>query len=64
MDKIGAIIRARRRALQLRQADLAEIAGISLGTLGAMEAGTANPAVDTLRRVLEVLGLTLTVQVK
>lgn len=63
-DELAVILRHRRNLLQLRQEDVAEIAGISLRTLRAIENGTANPSVETLQKLLEVLGLKFKIEPK
>jgi transcriptional regulator with XRE-family HTH domain len=60
VDPILARVSRRRRALGLTQSALARRAGISLATLQNVEAGRANPALGTLRRILGPLGLRLT----
>jgi|LAHU01.1.fsa_nt_gb y4mF family transcriptional regulator len=57
IKKIGKQIQERRKVLQITQADLAEISGVSLRTVKAIEAGDANPTIDILNRVLKPLGL-------
>jgi putative transcriptional regulator len=52
-------IRKRRRLLKITQADLAELSGVSLRTIKAIEHGSANPKLDLLLRILEPVGLTL-----
>jgi transcriptional regulator with XRE-family HTH domain len=59
IKQIGKQIQKRRKILQINQADLAEISGVSLRTIKAIEAGDANPTVDILARVLKPLGLTV-----
>lgn len=44
----------------LSQRDLAELSGVSLRTINAMEGGKANPSLDVLCKILEPLGLKLT----
>ena len=61
-DPVLTTVRAMRSAARLTQARLADLAGVSLATLQKIEAGTANPALGTIRRVLAVLGLELRVQ--
>lgn len=62
LAEVARWVRRRRRALGLTQADLRARAGVSLATVQGIEAGTANPAFETLRRVLEALGLCLDVR--
>lgn len=61
---IGEQIRLRRKELMITQPDLAEIAGISINTLYKIERGQANPTIGVLGKILDVLGLEITVGVK
>ena len=61
---IGEQIRLRRKELMLPQPDLADIASISVNTLYKIERGQANPTIEVLGKILDVLGLELTVGVK
>ncbi|MDR0972407.1 MAG: helix-turn-helix domain-containing protein [Prevotellaceae bacterium] len=61
---IGEQIRLRRKELMITQPDLADIAGISVNTLYKIERGQANPTIGMLGRILDVLGLEITVGVK
>lgn len=61
IKEIGAEIKARRVLLGVTQADVAEISGISLRTIKAIELGKANPTVNILQCILETIGLTLSV---
>lgn len=60
MSKILEQIMERRESLGLSQRDLAELSGVSLRTINAMERGKANPSLDVLSKILEPLGLKLT----
>lgn len=62
--KIGEIIRGRRKLLGIAQEDLCELATISQHTLSAVENGTANPTLDTLLKLCDILGLDLTPTVR
>jgi y4mF family transcriptional regulator len=61
---LASRIRERRKLLNIRQGDLAELSGVGLRTVIALENGTANPSLDTLTRIAEVLGLELTLSIK
>lgn len=61
---IGEQIRLRRKELMITQPDLADIAGISVNTLYKIERGQANPTIEVLVKILDVLGLEITVGVK
>lgn len=59
-EKIGQILRARRKLLRLRQRDLAELAGVALRGLTAIESGRGNPTLTQLSEIASVLGLEVT----
>lgn len=61
---IGEQIRLRRKELKITQPDLADIAGISVNTLYKIERGQANPTIEVLGKILDVLGLEITVGIK
>lgn len=61
---VGEQIRLRRKELMITQPDLADIAGISINTLYKIERGQANPTIEVLGKILDVLGLEITVGVK
>ena len=56
-EEIGQKCRARRKLLRLRQRDLAELAGITLRGLTELENGRANPTLNQLAKIADVLGL-------
>ncbi len=58
---LGAQVRQRRRELELRQHDLADLAGCSARFLHELEHDKPRLALDLVMDVLEVLGLTLAV---
>jgi transcriptional regulator with XRE-family HTH domain len=58
--KIGNMLKARRKSLRVTQLQLAELADMSINTLYKMERGQANPTLDTLDKVANILGLELT----
>lgn len=62
MSNLGKQIVNRRKQLNISQADLADMSGVSLRTLSAIENGDANPSIDVLSKVLEPLGLVITLQ--
>jgi transcriptional regulator with XRE-family HTH domain len=63
-QQIGTIIKERRDYLNLTQKDVAEIAGITFKSISDIELGIRNPSIHTLNKVLGVLGLELSVQIK
>jgi transcriptional regulator with XRE-family HTH domain len=63
-QQIGKIIQERRVYLNLTQKDVAEMAGITFKSISEIELGLRNPTLSTIKCVLDVLGLELTVQTK
>lgn len=62
--QLGGTIRQRRQRLNIRQNDLADLAEVGLRTLIAIENGKGNPSFETLIKIVDVLGLELTLTVK
>lgn len=60
--EIGATIAKRRKRLRLNQSELAELAGVSRGTLSSLENGIGNrgATIATLVSISSVLGLEVT----
>lgn len=63
-QRIGEIIKDRRKSLKITQPTLASLAGIGLNTLVAVERGNGNPKIQTIVAVLDTLGLKLDVTLK
>lgn len=62
--EIGIQIKVRRKELHIRQQELADLAGVGINTLVAIERGEGNPKLMTLLAVLDTLGLQLKVHLK
>lgn len=62
--EIGRQIKERRKVLRIIQPDLAEMAGISINTLYKIERGQANPSIQVLTKVADVLGMEIRLEVK
>ncbi|WP_020200628.1 helix-turn-helix domain-containing protein [Cupriavidus sp. WS] len=58
---LGAAVQGKRIALGLTQQQLAEMANVSRQSLNGIEQGHVNATLDTLGRLLDVLGLSLEV---
>ena len=56
---VGANIRAARKRAGLTQAEVADAAGVSQAAVSQLERGREAGVVGTLRRVADVLGITL-----
>lgn len=63
IQEIGNTVRERRKFLKITQEDLADISGISERTLRDIEKGLANPELESLMKLCEVLGLELAIGV-
>jgi len=61
---LGDKIKERRKLLKVRQEDLAEISGVALRTVVAIERGEGNPSFDTLLKLAHVLGMELQLNVR
>jgi transcriptional regulator with XRE-family HTH domain len=61
---LGETIKERRVFLRLNQEDLMEMSGISTKTIQKIEMGKANPSVQTLYKLLDVLGMNFEISVK
>ncbi|MDF0716536.1 helix-turn-helix transcriptional regulator [Muricauda sp. 334s03] len=62
--KIGKSIKARRKALRVTQQQLAQLADVSVNTLYKIERGQANPTLETLDGIADVLGMEVCLEVK
>lgn len=63
MRELGLIIKRRRKEFGLTQTQLAEMAKVGVNTLTQIERGDSNPTVRVLEKILETLGLRLTITV-
>ncbi|NOR45481.1 MAG: helix-turn-helix domain-containing protein [Candidatus Delongbacteria bacterium] len=63
-DEFANIIKDRREVLKITQEHLAELSGIGLRTLKAIETGNGNPTLETIIKIIEVLGLELNLNIK
>ena len=62
MKTLGMQIKERRKAPQITQKELADLAGISINTVVAAERGQGDPKISTYLAICNVLGLKLIVQ--
>lgn len=60
---IGNTLQSRRRARKISQEQLADIAGISPRTLRDIEKGVANPELETLMKICNVLGMEIKIEI-
>lgn len=60
-SEIGAAIRARRVKEQVTLEEMAALTGIGINTLSRLERGVGNTQLNVLLKVLETLGLEISV---
>ena len=63
-NSIGQQIRKRRKDLKINQAKLAQLSGIGLNSLSRLESGKGNPTLESLQKIVEVLGFELKFVIK
>lgn len=61
---VGKSIKDRRETLKVTQAQLAELAEISVNTLYKIEREQANPTLNTLTKISDILGMEVCLQLK
>jgi y4mF family transcriptional regulator len=64
VSEVGSAIQKRRKALKITQAHLADLAGISVNSLYKIERGEANPTLDLIEKIANVLGLEIKLEVR
>ena len=63
-SELVTVLKERREALGITQAHLAELADVSLRTLKALEVGKCNATLETIAKLIEVLGMELKLEIK
>ena len=61
---VETIIKERRTLLGISQQDLADFSGVGISTVKDLERGVGNPSMKTLKKLLDVVGLEMVLQVK
>ena len=61
---IGLVIKERRALLGISQQDLADYSRVGISTIKDFERGVGNPSLQTLQKILDVVGLEMVLQVK
>lgn len=64
VSTVRGFIRNRRKSLNLKQKDLAELAGTTQRTLNDIELDKGNPSYNTIVKLLDILGYKLTPTLK
>ena len=58
------IMKQRREFLSLTQQDLAEMAEVGVATIKDIERGKGNPALNTIKKILDVLGIEIEYKIR
>lgn len=58
------IMKQRRETLSLTQQDLAEMSQVGLATIKDIERGKGNPALNTVKKILDVLGIEIEYRIR
>lgn len=64
MKELIESLKKRRGVLGITQDQLAELSGVGLRTLKALESGKGNPTFETVTKLAEILGMELKLEVK
>ena len=64
LKEIGQAIKSRRATLGVNQRTVAELSGVAVNTLVAIERGEGNPQITTLMDILNTIGLQVEVKPK
>lgn len=62
--KLMDIMKQRRETLALTQQDLAEMSQVGLATIKDIERGKGNPALSTVKKILDVLGIEIEYRIR
>ena len=62
-QEIGQFIKERRKVLSINQQTLADLAGVAVNTVVAIERGEGNPQLNTLLTILDTLGLQININI-
>lgn len=64
LQEIGTTIKERRKQLGVNQQTAADLAGVAVNTMVAIERGEGNPQLATLLTILDTIGLQLDINIK
>jgi len=64
LSEICRKIKERRSLLGITQQDLSDISGVGLRTIKEIETNKGNPSVNTLLKIIDVLGMELELKIK
>jgi len=63
-NQLAVLIKARRKELRIKQEELAEHSTIALRTIRDLEKGIGNPSIQTITRIMDILGIELDFRLK
>ena len=63
VNKIGKIIKKRRKELNLELKDLQDYSGVNYASISDIENGKANPTIKTVEKLLDALGMQINIEV-
>ena len=64
LSEIGKSIKKRRKLLGVNQLDICSMIDISQHTLSSIENGKGNPSIETLMKIIEILGMEIETRIK
>ena len=64
LKQVGSTIKIRRKKLGINQQTLADLAGVAVNTIVAIERGEGNPQLSTLFTILDTWGLQMDIKLK
>lgn len=62
--QLAETMKSRRKTLGISQQDLAEMSGVSLATIKDIERGKGNPSLETVQKILDILGMEIKYEVR
>ena len=62
--ELNEVMKKRRKELEISQLDLAEMAEVSLATVKDIERGKGKPSLNTVKRILMVLGMEIHYEIR
>ena len=62
--ELKEIMKQRREFLSLTQQDLAEMAEVGVATIKDIERGKGNPALNNIKKILDVLGIEIEYKIR
>ena len=63
-QELVKFVKERREILRVNQETLAELSGVGLRTLKQFESGKGNPTLQTIQKLVDVLGLEISLKLK